>query len=84
MKWSPLNVKWEATCETSEEFELFADFVKEMKALKESRPHKSEWDEQCRCGHKHSEHHPIASHNYSAGHCRVDECRCKHFLMPTK
>jgi len=36
-------------------------------------------DGQCQCGHKHSEHHPISNDNYSAGHCKIGECRCKHF-----
>lgn len=83
-KWTPIKVKMDFNLDTIEEAELWGDFWKELKALKESRPHKSEWDEQCRCGHKHSEHHPIYSNNYSAGHCKVDECRCKHFLMPIK
>ena len=40
-------------------------------------------DEQCKCGHKHSEHHPVSSANYSSGHCTVGECRCPSFA-PTQ
>lgn len=37
-------------------------------------------EQRCICGHLHSEHHPINSHNYSAGRCTIGECRCNHFL----
>jgi hypothetical protein len=82
--WNPLKVEWSKVCETREEFECFANFLKEMKGLAESRPHESEWDGRCRCGHLHSEHHSISSPNYSAGHCKIGECRCKHFMLESK
>lgn len=83
-KWTPITVEYSFTIDTIEEADCWVHFTKELRALKENRPHKSELDEQCQCGHKHSEHHPIASHNYSAGRCTIGECRCKHFLMPKK
>ncbi len=79
MPYNPTEVSYKTICETKEQFELFVYFMQEMKALKE-QPIKSEWNGQCQCGHKHSEHHPISSHNYSAGHCMIGECRCKHFI----
>lgn len=79
MPFLPKKIQYETTCETREQYELYQYFLLEMKALKEI-PIVPEWDGQCRCGHKHSEHHPISSHNYSAGHCTVGECRCKHFI----
>lgn len=81
--WNPVKVKYDAVCDTKEQFELFADFLMEMKALKESKK-TSEWDGECQCGHKHSDHHPISSHNYTAGHCTIGECRCKHFIHNPK
>ena len=42
---------------------------------------KEKEDPRCICGHLHSEHRPINSHNYSAGRCTVGECRCAHFLI---
>jgi hypothetical protein len=45
---------------------------------------RKEWDGYCRCGHKHSEHNPINSVNYSSGNCTVGECRCKHFIHQQK
>lgn len=42
---------------------------------------KEKTDPRCICGHLHSEHRPINSHNYSAGRCTVGECRCIHFLI---
>jgi hypothetical protein len=35
----------------------------------------------CRCAHRHDEHHPAYSHNYTAGSCRIKGCRCLHFLI---
>lgn len=42
---------------------------------------KSDWDGRCRCGHLHSEHNAIQSHNYSAGRCSIGECRCANFII---
>jgi hypothetical protein len=79
MSWNPVNVKYETTCNTREEFECFGYFMKEMKALKENPP--PDPDKQlCICGHEHRQHHPTSSVNYTAGHCRVEGCRCKNFL----
>lgn len=36
-KWNPTGVEWETVCETKEQFELFCDFVKSMKNLKEGK-----------------------------------------------
>jgi hypothetical protein len=33
--WNPTKVEYSVVCDTIEQFELFADFMKEMKALKE-------------------------------------------------
>lgn len=49
--------------------------------LKEHLKGKEEWDGRCKCGHLHSEHRPINSHNYSAGRCTVGECRCANFII---
>lgn len=38
-----------------------------------------QWDGVCDCGHKHSEHAKIVSHNYSAGSCSIKGCKCKYF-----
>jgi len=32
----------------------------------------------CTCGHEHSNHKNISSHNYSAGKC--EKCNCKYFI----
>ena len=41
---------------------------------------KEKWDGQCVCGHKHSEHGPTGSINYTAGRCYVKRCDCQHFI----
>lgn len=45
---------------------------------------KGKWDGQCVCGHLHSEHYLLTSHNYSAGKCTHKECRCLHFIHANK
>lgn len=34
----------------------------------------------CICGHTHSNHREIQSHNYSAGKCNFEKCNCKNFI----
>lgn len=41
---------------------------------------KVKWDGECKCGHLHSEHHKLTSHNYSAGRCTHEGCGCAHFI----
>lgn len=41
---------------------------------------KEKWDGLCECGHKHSAHAPINSHNYTAGRCYEKGCNCQYFL----
>lgn len=36
---------------------------------------KDEWNGRCECGHLHSQHAPIVSHNWSAGQCKSCDCR---------
>lgn len=33
----------------------------------------------CQCSHRHDQHHPIRSVNYSAGHCK--NCTCQGFVI---
>lgn len=35
----------------------------------------------CKCGHRHLDHGPSNSINYTAGVCRIAKCDCEHFLM---
>ena len=42
----------------------------------------SSWNGVCRCGHRHSEHGPIISHNYTAGKCSL--CSCEYFVHDPK
>lgn len=67
---------------TRDNFILAAEYGYQLSLLSihEFETQKADWNGQCQCGHKHSEHHPISSHNYSAGHCTIGECRCKHFI----
>jgi hypothetical protein len=37
-----------------------------------------QWDGVCKCGHAHSSHGKIKSHNYTAGKCIL--CDCKGFV----
>lgn len=39
------------------------------------------WDARCQCGHLYSAHNKDSNYNYSAGHCTIGECRCKHFTI---
>jgi hypothetical protein len=41
---------------------------------------KEKWDGRCVCGHKHSQHGPTGSINYTAGRCSVKGCNCAHFI----
>ena len=34
----------------------------------------------CKCGHPHNKHRKTNSHNYTAGDCVVDKCKCQWFL----
>lgn len=79
MKRNTMQINYSIVCDTKEEYELFQRFTQEMKALKELRCRKDEWNGKCLCGHKHSDHHPISSNNYSDGHCIISECKCKYF-----
>lgn len=37
----------------------------------------------CRCGHRHDEHGPTHSINYTAGLCLVRGCKCMNHCTPT-
>lgn len=41
----------------------------------------AENDPICRCGHLHTQHVIIKSHNYSAGRCIVKGCDCRNFVI---
>lgn len=34
----------------------------------------------CACGHKHAEHTPAYTLNYTGGFCKMKDCKCRNFI----